>query len=127
MKILDTQQKYILKRVIPCTAFIGGLCAFIPIMLVMLGITTVTVGATLADTLVGQYEWVFVGSAVLFLMGAFIWHFYKVENIRSFDVLKKNGKRVIVFTLFTVAISVATYYLWAYIIMGKLGSFLGIW
>lgn len=126
-KILDERQKCYLKRVIPCVAFIGGLCAFIPVVLVILGITTVAVGASVFNILFGQYEWVFLGGAGLFLVGFLIWYFYKVENIRSFAEFKKDSKRFTVFALFTVVISAVTYYLWTYIIMGKLGSFIGIW
>ncbi len=125
--MLDERQKCYLKRVIPCVAFIGGLCAFIPVVLVILGITTVAVGASIFNILFGQYEWVFLGSSGLFLIGFLIWYFYKVENIRSFAEFKKDSKRITVFALFTVVISAVTYYLWTYIIMGKLGSLVGIW
>jgi hypothetical protein len=124
---LSDEQKSFLKKVVPFAAFIGGLCCFTPVILVLLGLSTVTFAASLSDVLYGQYKWVFRGIALLFLFTALFWYFYKKENICSIDSAKKKKRLIVNFTLTALIIVTIAYVIWLYVIVEIIGIFLGLW
>jgi len=127
MAFLDKNQKSFLKKIVPASAFIGGLCCFTPVVLVLLGLSSVSFAASLSNTLYGGHRWVFRSIALLFLFAGLIWYFYKNEKICSIDDLKKNRTRVINLTLIALIVGVLAYVVWLYIIVEVIGWFLGIW
>jgi hypothetical protein len=126
MKI-DKKQKKFLKTFTPLAAFFGGLCCFTPVVLVFFGIGTVSYAASLSDVLYGQYKWVFRGSALLFILLALGWYFYKKENICSIDEVKRKRKRIINFTLIVLISTALLYIFWLYVVVELIGLSLGIW
>ena len=127
MRLIDHNQKSFLKKIIPASAFIGGLCCFTPVVLVLFGLSSVSFAASLADVLYGTYKWVFRGVALLLLAIALFWYFYKKEKICTIDELNKKRRRVINFILFSVISLVIAYIIWLYIIVEIIGILLGIW
>lgn len=125
--MLDTNQKSFLKKLLPTTAFLAGLCCFTPAVLVLLGLSSVSFAASLADTLYGTYKWVFRGAALLFMLAALFWYFYKKEGICTLDAAKRNRTRIINTVLLAVLIAVVLYILWLYVAVHYLGVWLGIW
>ncbi|MDP7140979.1 MAG: hypothetical protein QF362_00540 [Candidatus Woesearchaeota archaeon] len=124
---LSKQQKSFLKKIIPIGAFIGGLCCFTPVVLVLLGISTVSFAASLSNTLYGQYKWAFRGIALFFLIGALFWYIYKKEKVCTIDELKKKRRKILNFVLITLIIGVMAYIIWLYVIVEIIGIILGIW
>jgi hypothetical protein len=124
---LSDEQKSFLKKVVPIAAFIGGLCCFTPVVLVLLGLSTVTFAASLSDVLYGQFKWAFIGISLLFLFGALFWYFFKKENICSIDSAKRKRRLIINFTLTTLIIVTIAYVIWLYVIVEIIGIFLGLW
>jgi len=124
---LDNNQKSFLKKTIPITAFIAGLCCFTPVVLVLLGISTVAYAASLSDLLYGTYKWVFRGVALLLLFGALFWYFYKKEKVCTFDEAKRKRKRIINFVLIVLITAVLAYIIWLYVVVELIGIVLGIW
>ena len=126
MKI-NKQEKSFLKKVIPLSAFIGGLCCFTPIVLVLLGIGTTAYAASLTDILYGQFKWAFRGVALLFLLTAIFWFIYKKEKICTIDELKKKKKKIINLIVITLLSGIIIYIIWLYVIVEIIGVLLGIW
>jgi heme A synthase len=126
MELSDEQTSF-LKKVVPIAAFIGGLCCFTPVVLVLLGLSTVTFAASLSDVLYGQYKLAFIGATLLFLFGALFWYFYKKENICSIDSVKRKRRLIINFTLTALIIVTIAYVIWLYVIVEIIGIFLGLW
>jgi hypothetical protein len=124
--IPDTQKSF-LKRIVPLSAFIGGLCCFAPVVLVILGISSVTFAISLTDILYGQYVWAFRGLAFLFLGMGLLWYFYKKENICSLDEARKKKQLIINISLTSVIILTFSYVIWTYVIVEILGIYLGLW
>jgi len=124
---LDKEQKSFLKKAIPLAALIGGLCCFTPVILVLLGLSSVAYAASLSDTLYYGYKWVFRGAALLFLTIGLIWYFWKKEKVCSFDALKRKRRKIINFTLLVLLIGVIAYIIWLYVIVEIIGLLLGIW
>jgi hypothetical protein len=121
------QQKSFLKRIIPISAFIGGLCCFAPVVLVLLGVSSLTFAISLSDLLYGQYVWVFRGAAFLSLTIGLIWYFYKKENICSLDEAKRKKQLILNFTLTSIIIMTLAYLIWTYVIVEIIGIALGLW
>ena len=124
---MDNNQKSFLKKVLPVSAFIAGLCCFTPIVLVLLGISTVSYAASLSDILYGQYKWLFRGIALLFLLSSLYWYFYKKEKICTIDEAKKKRKKIINLILVTLISGIIIYIIWLYVIVEIIGILLGIW
>jgi|TARA_B100002003_G_C13986579_1_gene476902 hypothetical protein len=124
---INQEQKSFLKKMIPIGAFIGGLCCFTPIVLVLLGLSTVSFASSLSNTLYYDYRWVFRGSALLFLSLALFWYFYKKENVCTLDALKRKRRKIINFTLISIIVGVLAYIIWLYVIVEIIGILLGIW
>lgn len=127
MAMLDPNQKSFLKKLLPTTAFLAGLCCFTPAVLVLLGLSSVSFASSLADTLYGTYKWVFRAAGLLFLAAALFWYFYKREKICTIDAAKRNRTRIINTVLLALIISVVLYIVWLYVIVHYLGVWLGIW
>lgn len=124
---MSDEQKSFLKKIIPISAFIGGLCCFAPVVLVLIGISSVALAISLTDLLHGQYAWGFRGVAFLFLSIGLIWYFYKKENICSLDEAKQKKQLILNFTLTSIIILTVAYLIWTYVIVEILGIALGLW
>jgi len=125
--MLETSQKSFLKRIVPASAFIAGLCCFTPVVLVLAGISTVAFAASLSDLLYGTYRWVFRGVAFLFLLGSLFWYFYKKEKVCTIGEFRKKRRKILNFTLIVIIVSVVAYIIWLYVIVEIIGILLGIW
>ncbi len=126
MKV-DTNQKSFLKKTIPFTAFVAGLCCFTPLILVMLGLSSVAFASSLADVFYGQYKWVFRGVALLLLLSSIFWYIRKKENVCSLDDFKRKRTKIINLVLISLILFVIGYIIWLYVIVHYLGVFYGIW
>ena len=124
---LDQEQKSFLKKIIPTVAFIGGLCCFTPVILVLFGLSSVTFAASLSNLLYFKYKWAFRGVALLLLGIALWWYFYKREKVCTIDELKKKRRKIINFILLTLIVAVLSYIIWLYVIVEIIGIVLGIW
>ena len=127
MEALSNKQKSFLKKFVPAGAFIGGLCCFTPVVLVLFGLSSVSFAASLSNTLYYGHRWAFRGAALLFLGVALFWYFYKKEKICTIKELKKNKSKVINFILIALIIGVLAYIIWLYVIVEIIGIVMGLW
>lgn len=124
---LDGEQKKFLKRIIPAAAFIGGLCCFSSVILVLLGLSSVGFATSLSDSLYGTYKWAFRSVALLFLFLAIYWYIYKKEKVCTLDEFKRKKRKIINFILITIITGIVAYVIWLYVIVELIGWLLGIW
>ena len=127
MAELNESRKNFLKRILPAAAFIGGLCCFTPLALVLLGISTVSFAASLSNTWYGTYKWMFRGAAFLFLLAALFWYFYKKEKVCTIDEFKKKRRTIINFALIAIILAIMAYVIWLYVIVEVIGLVIGVW
>ncbi len=127
MNGLDENQKSFLKKIVPLSAIIGGLCCFTPVVFVLTGLGTASFAASLADTLYGTYKWAFRGAALLFLVSSLIWYFYKKENVCTIDMVKRKRRKIINTVLLALIIGIIAYIIWLYVIVELIGVGLGLW
>ncbi len=125
--MITKEQKTFLKKTTPLAVFLGGLCCFTPLVLALLGISSIAYAASLADILYGEYKWVFRGIALLTLLTAVFWYFYKKEGVCTLDGFKKKRTQIINVTLLALLIGVLGYIIWLYVIVHYAGVLIGLW
>ena len=125
--MIDKDTRSFLKKIIPAAAVIGGLCCLTPIILVLLGLSSVAFAASLSNTLYFGYAWAFRSAALVFLIIALVYYFYKKEGVCSLDEVKRKRTKIINTVLLTLIIAIITYLIWLYVILEIIGILLGIW
>ena len=88
---------------------IGILCCVSPIVLVLLGLSTVSAAIALGNNLFTNYKIYFISASVLFLAVA-ITFYLKKKNQCSLSGVRKNLNMII----FTVFVAVLVYIFWYY-------------
>ena len=114
-------------KVIWAPVLAASLCCLSPAILVLLGLSTVSFAASLADTFYGTYKWVFriVGLALLLLSLA--WYFYKSKGICTLDQAKRRRNEIINTVILTLVAGVIGYIFFLYVVVHYLGVWLKIW
>ncbi len=125
MNAIDELRK--LKGVLSISAFLGGLCCFTPVVLVLLGLSSVSFAASLSDTLYYGYRWAFRGVALVALLLGLAYYFYKKEGVCSLDEAKRQKTRIINITLLALIAGTLLYIFWLYVVVEIIGVLLGIW
>lgn len=116
-----------LKGVLSFSAFIGGLCCFTPVVLVLLGVSSISYAASLSDTLYYGYRWAFRGVALLALLSGLGYYFYTRHGVCSIDEVKRQRQKIINITLLAVIVGTFLYIFWLYVVVEIIGVILGIW
>ena len=104
----------------------ASLCCLTPIILVLLGLSTVAFAASLSDVLYGSYKWVFRGVGLLLLTVSLIIYF-RSKGVCSIDEAKRQRKRIINTVLIVLIAAVVGYAIFLYVIVELVGILLGIW
>lgn len=106
---------------------LASLCCLSPVILVLLGISTVSFASSLADTLYGEYKWVFriVGLSALVLSLAY--YLRRKKGICTIDDVKRRRNEIINYIALTTALGVLGYLFFLYIVVHYIGVFLAIW
>ena len=116
-----------LKLSVPVAAFIGGLCCFAPVVVVLAGIGSVSYAVSLTDLLYYEYAWAFRLVGLAFLLGAGVVYLYTNEEVCSVDAAVRKRRKIV--NLLGVALVAGTvaYVVWLYVIVEIMGLLLGIW
>lgn len=106
---------------------IASLCCLSPLILVALGLSTVSFATSLADTLYGDYKWVFrlVGLALLAI--SVVLYLRRSKNICTIDEAKKRRNEVINIVALTLVAGVLGYLFFLYVVVHYAGVFYQIW
>lgn len=104
----------------------ASLCCLTPVILLLVGLSTVTFATSLTNVLYGDYKWAFRALGLVLLTIALIIHFRK-QKICTLDDVKKHRRKVINTILIALIVAVAAYILWLYVIVHIIGAFLNIW
>ena len=106
---------------------IASLCCLSPLILVALGLSTVSFASSLADTLYGDYKWVFrIIGLVLFAVSV-VMYLRRQKNICTIDEAKKRRNEVINIVALTLVVGVLGYLFFLYVVVHYAGVFLQIW
>jgi len=124
---LEESDRWFLKRSVPVAAFIGGLCCFTPVVVVLLGIGSVSYAVGLTDLLYYEYRWAFQLAGLSFLLGALAVHLYTNEGVCSLDEAVRRRRKILYLAGIAVTLGAVAYVIWLYLIVELLGMGLGIW
>ena len=98
-----------------------------PIILVLLGLATISFAGSLADIFYGEYKWIFrlVGLALLTLT-TFL-YLRRSKGICTIDEAKKRRKEIINTVLLILIAGIIGYTFFLYVVVHYIGVFLGLW
>lgn len=123
---MKTSFKSILK-VTGIPIVIASLCCLTPVIIVFFGLGSVSVAASLADTLYGNYKWIFRLVGLVLLGLSFIWYLRREKGICTLDEAKRRRNEVINLAVYALAIGIVGYFIWLYVIVEYAGKLLKIW
>jgi hypothetical protein len=104
---------------------IGGLCCMTPIVLVLLGLTSIAVAADLGNVLYGDYRWIFRLVALGFIALA-LWVYFRRKGICTLDQARRERNRIINTSLVVLIFAAGIYIFWTYIAVHYWGIAVGL-
>jgi len=106
--------------------FIASLCCLAPIILVLLGLSTLSFAVSLTNILDGQYRFAFVLAGLVTLVVSLIFYFRK-RGVCTLDQVVKHRNEIINKVLLTLIVSAIGYYLFFIVFLGYVGRILNLW
>lgn len=104
---------------------IGGLCCVTPVVLVMVGLASISVAADLGNVLYGDYRWLFRGAALGFL-GIALFIYFRRRGICTLDQARRERQRIINTVLLVLTSAVGIYIFWTYFAVHYWGIAVGL-
>ncbi len=106
---------------------LASLCCLSPVILVLLGISSVSFASSLTDTLYGGYKWVFRGIGLVALLGSLAYYWYRQKGVCTLDAAKRHRNEIINSIALTLVAGVFGYLFFLYVVVHYLGVWLAIW
>lgn len=106
---------------------VASLCCLTPVVIVLFGLGSVSIAASLADTLYGTYKWAFRIAGLILLGLSLIWYLRREKGICTLDEAKKRRTEILNIVGITLTVGVAGYFLWLYVVVEYAGKWLDIW
>ncbi len=107
--------------------FVASLCCLSPIILVLLGLSSVSFASSLSGILYGEYKWVFRLVGLLLLALSVVYYLRRTKGICTLDEAKKWRAEVINIISFSLIAGILGYLFFLYIVVHYLGVWLGLW
>lgn len=106
---------------------IASLCCLSPLILVVLGVSTVSFASSLADTFYGQYKWVFRGVGLLALAISLYLYLTRTKGICTIDEAVRRRNEIINYAALTLIAGVLGYIFFLYVVVHYWGVWLTLW
>ncbi len=106
--------------------FFASLCCLSPVILVLLGLSTVSFAGSLADTLYGEYKWIFRSLGLILLSISLILYFRR-QGICSLDQAKRHRTKILNTVVLSLIGTILGYVFFLYVVVHYIGVFLEIW
>jgi hypothetical protein len=106
---------------------VASLCCLSPVILVLLGISTVSFASSLADTLYGDYKWAFRAVGLLALLGSLVFYLRRKVGICTLDDVVRRRNEVINYIALSLIAGVAGYLFFLYVVVHYIGVWLSLW
>ncbi|MBI1813175.1 hypothetical protein HY285_00525 [Candidatus Peregrinibacteria bacterium] len=113
-------------NIVGAPVIFASLCCLSPVILVLLGISTVSFAGSLADTLYHGYKWIFRAMGLLTLVASLIVSFRR-KGVCTLDQAKRHRNEIINTVLIALIAAVAGYFFFLYVVVEYVGKFLKIW
>lgn len=106
---------------------LASLCCLSPVILVLLGVSTVSFASSLADTLYGEYKWVFRTVGLLALLLSLAFYLKRKKNICTLDDVKRRRNEILNYLAVTVIVGTLGYIFFLYVVVHYIGVWLALW
>lgn len=106
---------------------LASLCCLSPVILVLLGVSSVSFASSLGDTLYGDYKWVFRAVGLLALFGSLAYYLYRQKGVCTLDQVKRRRNEIINYVALTLIAGVLGYLFFLYVVVHYIGVWLSIW
>ncbi|OGZ10191.1 MAG: hypothetical protein A3D65_03360 [Candidatus Lloydbacteria bacterium RIFCSPHIGHO2_02_FULL_50_13] len=116
-----------LLRVSSAPVIFASLCCLSPVILVLLGLSSVSFATSLADTLYGDYKWTFRVLGLVALVIALIYYLRRQKGICTLDDAVRRRNEVVNIVAVSVIAGIIGYIVFLYIVVHYIGVFLRIW
>lgn len=122
-KSADGKKGFFLISVI--VGLLAGLCCVTPIVLVLLGLATLSAATSLGNNLYGNYAWYFrIGALILLALA--LWFYFRKQGICTLDQARRQRNRIINTSLVVLIFAIGVYIVWTYIIVQYWGIAAGL-
>lgn len=115
-----------LAKVVSVPVLLASLCCLSPLILVILGLSTVGFAASLADSFYGEYKWYFRLVGLLALIGAYVVYLRK-QGVCTLDQVKRERNKILNQFLLLLIGGVLGYVFFLYVVVHYAGVGLKIW
>ena len=95
---------------------VGGLCCTTPVVLVLLGLASVSAANDLGNNLYGAHRWIFRGVALAFLVLALVIYFRR-KGVCTLDQARRQRNAIINTSLVALISAIGIYILWTYVVV----------
>lgn len=106
---------------------LASLCCLSPVILVLLGISTVSFASSLADTLYGEYKWAFRGVGLLALLGSLVYYLRRQKGICTIDDVVRRRNEIINYVALALIAGILGYIFFLYVVVHYVGVWLSLW
>lgn len=106
---------------------VASLCCLAPIILVLFGLGSVSLAASLADTLYGTYKWAFRIAGLVLLGMSLVWYLRREKGICTLNEAGKRRNEILNIIGIVLIAGVVGYSLWLYVVVEYAGKLLHIW
>jgi len=114
-------------KIITIPVVLASLCCLSPVILVLLGVASVSFASSLADTLYGEYKWIFRGVGLLALLGSLYYYLTRKKGICTIDEAKRRRNEILNYLALTVIAGVLGYIFFLYVVVHYIGVWLDLW
>ena len=106
---------------------LASLCCLSPVILVLLGVSTVSFASSLSDTLYGEYKWVFRIVGLLALLVSLAYYLRREKGICTIDDVKRRRNEILNYVAITTIVGVLGYLFFLYVVVHYVGVWLALW
>lgn len=106
---------------------LASMCCLSPVILVLVGVSTVSFASSLADTLYGDYKWYFRGLGLLTLLLALYFYFTRTKGICTIDEAVRRRNEIINYLAMAIIAGVTGYVFFLYVVVHYIGVWLSLW
>ncbi len=106
---------------------IASLCCLSPVILVSLGVASVSFASSLADTFYGEYKWYFRAAGLIALVISFIVYIRRQIGVCTIDEAVRRRNELINKFALALIIGVLGYLFFLYVVVHYVGVFLNLW
>jgi hypothetical protein len=106
---------------------LASLCCLSPVILVLLGVSTVSFASSLADTFYGEFKWVFRAVGLLALLLSLVYYLRRTKGICTIDDAIRRKNEIINYLALTFIAGVLGYIFFLYVVVHYIGVGLTLW